>query len=424
MRRMSPLVRATSMRGFGAALAMAVALAGGAALGTAATSTAAMAQQPEVKASRGFARVYQPLADIANSDAGDFAAAKAQLPGAIAAAETADDRYLAGSLTFVLGNKLQEVALQRQGLELMLASGKATPAAAAEINYFLGDWAFEAKDWAKARGHLQAAVAGGYQGANLEGLMAESYFQGGQADQGLAYLESVIDQRSGAGQEVPEGWIRRGLMVAYEARNVEQAGKWSAMLVGRNPTAENWLQTLQVVDALHTLDSQARLDLLRLMALTNSLGDRRNFVNYIEAADPRIMATEVGRVLDAGVRAGVFSSSDQFYADVKRVVDERAPGERADAASYAREARSASSGRPAQNAGELFLALQSFAEAEEMFALALEKGGIDRDAVLTRLGMAQVQQGKLNEARATFGQVSGNRTAVARMWAAYAESRA
>jgi tetratricopeptide (TPR) repeat protein len=424
MRRMSPLARSTSLRGFAAALAMAVALAGGGVLGTAATSTAAMAQQPEVKASRGFARVYQPLADIANSEAGDFAAAKAQLPAAIAAVETADDRYLAGNLTFVLGNKLQEVALQRQGLELMLASGKATPAAAAEINYFLGEWAFEAREWSKARNHFQAALAGGYQGGNLEGMMAESYFQGGEADQGLAYLESRIEQRVRAGQEVPEGWLRRGLLVAYEARNVEQAGKWSAMLVGRNPTAENWLQTFQVVDALHTFDPQARLDLLRLLALTNSLGDRRNFVNYIEAADPRIMATEVGRVLDAGVRAGVFSSTDEYYADVKRMVDERAPGERADAAGYAREARSASSGRPAQNAGELFLALQSFAEAEEMFALALEKGGIDRDAVLTRLGMAQVQQGKLNEARATFGQVSGARTAVARMWAAYAESRA
>ena len=424
MRRMSPLARARSLRGFSATLAMAVALAGGAVVGTIATGTAATAQQVEVKASRGFARVYQPLADIANSEAGDFASARAQLPAVIAAAETADDRYLAGSVTYVLGRKLSEPALERQGMELMLSSGKASPAATAEINYFLGRWAFEAKEWAKARGHLQAAHAGGYVDGNPEGLIAETYFQGGEPEGGLAYLEGLIRQLNASGQQAPEAWLRRGLKVAVDARNVAQAEKWSAMLIGHSPTAENWLAGFQVVEILHSLDPQARLDLLRLMALTDSLGERRNFVSYIEAADPRIMATEVSRVLDAGMRAGVFSATDEYYAEVKRMVDERAPGEAKEAADYAAEARRANTGRPAQNAAELFLAMQSFGQAEEMFALALEKGGVDRDAVLTRLGMAQAQQGKLAEARATFGQVSGARSAVARLWTTYVESRA
>src|SRR5690606_19091332 len=96
-------------------------------------------------ASRGFARVYQPLAEIANSETGDFASVRAQLPTLMAAVETADDRYMAGSISYVLGRKLQDRALERQGLEIMLASGKATPTAAAEISYFLGQWAFEAK---------------------------------------------------------------------------------------------------------------------------------------------------------------------------------------------------------------------------------------------------------------------------------------
>ena len=59
-----------------------------------------------------------------------------------------------------------------------------------------------------------------------------------------------------------------------------------------------------------------------------------------------------------------------------------------------------------------------------MFALALEKGGGDRDQILTRLGIAQVRQGKNAEAKATFAQVSGQRAAVARMWTLYADTRA
>jgi hypothetical protein len=59
-----------------------------------------------------------------------------------------------------------------------------------------------------------------------------------------------------------------------------------------------------------------------------------------------------------------------------------------------------------------------------MFQLALEKGGVDRDRVLTRLGIAQANQGKGDAAKATLAQVSGARAPVARMWSAYVDSRA
>ena len=99
--------------------------------------------------------------------------------------------------------------------------------------------------------------------------------------------------------------------------------------------------------------------------------------------------------------------------------------DRSEAPALAAEARTAAgTGRDALNAGDVFLSLGSYAEAEEMFALGLEKGGADRDRLLTRLGIAQVHQGKYAEARETFGQVAGERTAVARMWTAYIESRA
>ncbi|MBC7158750.1 MAG: hypothetical protein H5U21_01715, partial [Porphyrobacter sp.] len=60
----------------------------------------------------------------------------------------------------------------------------------------------------------------------------------------------------------------------------------------------------------------------------------------------------------------------------------------------------------------------------QMFALALEKGGVDRDRNLTRLGIAQAKQGKMAEAKASFEQVSGVRAPVARMWALYADTKA
>jgi tetratricopeptide (TPR) repeat protein len=417
-------------RGFGSALTLAIALAGGAVMVTAATADPAAAQRggrnaaPQTQNSEAFVKAYEPVAAIVNAEAGDFASAKPQVPGLVAAIETPDDRNAAGNLILNLGNKLKDTQLQRQGLELMVASGKVDPAQLGQFQFFIGSLAYDARDWAAARTALQAAVAAGYREGNPDAMIAETYFGENQSAQGLAFLKSVIERNVAAGQPVPEAWFVRGLKVAYDARLTDEATEWSALLVANAPNKTNWQRGLQVVNSLHQLDPQARLDLLRLMLATDAMSDRREYEDYIEAADPRIMSNEVSRVLAAGVQGGVFASGDQYYDEIKQIADQRAPEDRRDAPGLATEARGAASGTAAQNAGDVFLSLSSWAEAEEMYALALQKGGVDRDRTLTRLGIAQAQQGKKAEAKATFAQVGGARAPVARMWTAYVESRA
>jgi tetratricopeptide (TPR) repeat protein len=182
---------------------------------------------------------------------------------------------------------------------------------------------------------------------------------------------------------------------------------------------------MAVVEQLHSPEPAVYLDLLRLMMLTGSLDDVARFARYLDAIDPRLMATEAGRVLAAARAAGALTEADPDYTRIKAIVDERSPGEAAEAADYAAEAPSAANGRPAQNAADLYLALEDFAKAEEMYQLALSKGGVDRDAVLTRLGIAQARLGKSAEAKATFAQVAaGPRGAVAQLWSAYVDSTA
>lgn len=429
MLRRSPSARRATARRFGSAISLALALAGGAVVATAAASPAAAQNRanrdaPRPQNSEAFVKVYEPVAAIVAAESGDFAAAKPQIPGLVASIQTPDDRFAAGNLILQLGNKLRDAQFQRQGLELMVASGKADPAQLGQFHFFIGSLAYDARDWAGARTALQAALAAGYTQDNPEAMIAETYFGENQAAPGLDYLKGVIDRKVAAGETVPEAWYLRALQVAYQARLAQQATDWSEMLVAQAPNQANWQRALQVVNSLHELEPQTELDLLRLMLTTNAMSERAEFVSYIEAADPRIMANEVAKVLDAGVRAGVLNTGDEYYADVKRIVDERAAADRRDAPGLANEARSAAGGAAAHNAGDVFLSLGSWAEAEEMYAMALQKGVSDRDRTLTRLGIAQAQQGKNSEARATFAQVGGTRVTVARMWTAFVDSRA
>lgn len=432
MLRMPLATRSRSRAGTGSTFALALALAGGAVLGTAALSGPALAQrqqqQQSPSLSRNFQPVYQLVADATNTS-GDLAAARAQIPALLAAIGSEYDRFFAGNIMLQLGAKSSDRALQKQGLELMLASGQGSAADNGLFHYFLGGLAFDTGDYAAALREGQASLADGFLGNFAEKqdpwlLVADAYFKLGRNQEGLAFLKSTIEQRRAAGQPIRDEWIARSIAVAYQQNMAQEAGEFSALLVESNPSPGNWMQALQVVNALMQSDAQARLDVLRLMALTGALSQRGEFENYVAVLDPRVLASEAGRILEAGVQKGVFTASDPFYADNKRLADSRASLEADLAADYAAEAGSASNGRSAFNAGDVYLSLGQHAKAEEMFALALQKGGVDRDQVLTRLGIAQIHQGKNVEAKASFAQVAGQRAAIARLWTLYADTRA
>ena len=74
-------------------------------------------------------------------------------------------------------------------------------------------------------------------------------------------------------------------------------------------------------------------------------------------------------------------------------------------------------------AADAFLSYGDAAKAESLYAIALNKSGVDANRVLTRLGIAQVDQGKSAEALATLAKVQGPRKPIAQLWSAYASQK-
>jgi tetratricopeptide (TPR) repeat protein len=410
--------RQASRRGLASAVAFAVALSGGSLVGTAVLSSPAYAQK-KPSYSREFVKAYQPVEAILKAEGGDMNAAKAQLDAVYAAIKNDDDRNAAGNVTLMIGNKLNDPVLQRHGLELMLQSGKVAPEQVGQFNFFVGNLAFAAGDYEAARTALKAAVASGYTQDNPQGLIIESYLSEKNVAGALDYLSEAAAAAKAAGQELPENYYLRGLQAAYDANDLAASTKVSAMLVKAYPTTENWKKSLQVFYSLGSFDPPLLIDVLRLMRDAGALSERREFVSYIEAADPRIMSNEVQGVLADAVAAGELTTSESYYADVKRVVDERAPADRRDITGLAKEASTSSTGKAAYNAGEVYLSLGDNADAEAMYEMALAKGVEDPNRTLTRLGIVETRQGKYAEATETFGKITGDRAPIAAMWLAY-----
>src|SRR3546814_15581515 len=86
----------------------------------------------------------------------------------------------------------KDQALQAQGLDTALASGLVPATDAAVYNFFSGQFAYQAKDYAKAAQRLEAAHAAGSTEAALPDVLLDSYVKSGQVDKGVAFDKDTI----------------------------------------------------------------------------------------------------------------------------------------------------------------------------------------------------------------------------------------
>lgn len=405
--------------------ALALALVGGTALSTAAFATDAMAQQ---EISQEFNTVYAPVATMLQGEAPNYEAAKAQIDNVVAAITTENDRYAAGNLAVVVGNNLNDSALQRRGLEMMVQSGLVAAEQLPNFNYSIGTRAFGAQDWAAARAAFNAAIAAGYTdgdtnpGNDPEYLIIASFYEEGLTDQGAAYLDNLIEERSAAGQTIPGNYIRPALQASYTAGLTAESNELATQLVRSGTTPENWQSALGVMSDVNEFPADVQVDLYRLMRETGSLTRRGEYSAFIQALNPQVMGSEALAVIDQGIAENIYPADDEYVVSVRSEATPRAAADRRERDGLVSDGRSGN-GQDAMIAGNVLLSLGDYATAAEMFELAVERG-YQRETALTRLGIAQVMTGNHAEAQESFAMVSGAGAPVAQMWSLYAASQA
>jgi hypothetical protein len=393
-----------------------------------AARTALTTAQTALQQARGSARApAQASVDAALAALGNtLTAEKAALEGAFTAATSPDDRYMSGSLAINLGDLAKDTRMQRRGLETMLASGKVAPADAPRLNYYLGQFAFDQKDYATARTALQSAISAGFRENDIDGLLAEAYISDNQVAQGLTVLKQAIAYRNTTPNKAPAGWYRRGLGAAYGAKLLDQAADFAMSLVSAYPTGQNWSGAITVVREIGKFPSQETLDLMRLMDRTKSYAEERDYVEYIQAADPRRLPGEALKIVEAGIAAGKLRASDPFVTEARTIASGRIAADRASLVAQERDARApAATFATVSGAADAFLSYGDVAKAEAFYMAAMAKPGAEPDRLLTRLGIAQLDQGNLTGAQANFAKVGGGaRKYIAQLWGIYAAQKA
>ncbi len=354
-----------------------------------------------------------------------FSPEYALLETAAAAITSPDDKFTFGQLAVGLGVAAQDSASQRRGISSMLDSGKTPAADVPKYNFFVGQIAFDQGDYVGARAALQTAVNAGYTENDAQALLAEAFIADKQEAQGLAVLQQAIDSRNATANKAPAQWYRRGLGAAYKAKLLDQAVGFSTGLVKAFPTTENWAGAITVVREIGKFPSQETLDLMRLMGRTNSFQEERDYIEYIQAADARRLPGEVLKVVEGGLAAGKLRAADTFVSEARTIANGRLAADKASLAGLEREARGANAtGITVSGAADAFLSYGDAAKAEALYNIALGKTGTNMPQLLTRLGIAQLDQGNYAGAQATFAKITGSRKLIAQLWSTYAAQKA
>ncbi|MBB4856781.1 hypothetical protein HNO88_000078 [Novosphingobium chloroacetimidivorans] len=384
---------------------------------------------PAVKAaSDKAAAAKDPAAKTAAAAEVDAAlgGADAKLAAAAAVASTPLDKIKLGELTRNIGVLKSDPAMQHKGLVAMINSGAAQPDSVGQLQYLAGVTAYQTGDYAGAIQYLKPSYDGGYrdQQGMIDKILADAYKRTNNSGAALQLAQGEIAKAKAAGTKPSDGAIRTALQAAYDAKQAGPATDLSAQLVEYYPTPESWKSAFQVTRAVNRLGAQENLDLMRLMARTNSLSSKGDYLSYVQDADPRRLPGETLKIIDRGVSSGVLTAGD--VAEYRTTAQGRVTADRNSLASYEKDARASGTFASTNGAADAYLSYDQPAKAEELYKLALSKApATEKERVLTRLGIAQADQGKYAEAQSTFAQVtSPTRAPVAKLWTAYVKGKA
>lgn len=381
-------------------------------------------ERPQV--SEGFLAVYGPLQTAIGANDGSAAGVVDQFPALIAQVASADEKNFAGSLIFNAGVQTGNQALQLQGVSLMIESGKVPPENAGRFNFIAYQLANIAGQYARSRDYLQTAIDLNFrteqvQLPDMQIAMAESYISEERYQDGVDNIINAIVSAEAMDREVPEGWYRRGVQLSYDNELVPEVYTILQGWLIDYPSQDSWQNSTGIVRNLNTLDAGQMLDMMRLAHRVGVMTTKYDYIDYVEAADARKLPGEVKRIIEEGYNTGLVSRDDIDVADALVIANDRIDTDKADLPLLEADARLPdASFRTVVAAGDALLSYEDYAGAEVMYTKALEISDLEQDKILTRLGIAQIEQSKLSEATVTLGRVGGIRFPIAQLWIAHA----
>ena len=384
------------------------------------TATVTIGNQ-KIKISAAFAKAYQEL--VTAVDSNDVANIPAKVAAAQAAAQSADEHYLASQAQLKAAVATKNDAEIATALEALLASGKLDQAQQANAYLNLGKTRYNLKQYPQAIAAFENVQKLEPNNQEIIPLLAQARSVGGNPTDAVTTLRQAIAQQSANGGKAPEELYKRTISVAYKAK-LPVTSEISRQWVSAYPTAANWSDAIRIYRNLNNVDDATTLDLFRLIRAAKAMKDDGDYDRYAYLALSKGYPGEAKAVLEEGVAAGVVDLNKSPFKEEMAQAKAKSAGEAAGLDAAATRGLSAATAKAALANGDLLYGYGEYAKAADIYRGALKKPGADAGLINLHLGMALARAGDKAGATAALNSVSGAHSEIAKYWLTYLSTQA
>jgi len=405
------------MKGTTAALAALMAL-GGVPLAV----SAAAAQAPRsLNLSRDERNAMAALTAAAAGQ--DRAAQDAALTAARAAARGADAVYGVAHLQFEIGRTRGDFPMQTQAIDAMVQSGVAPAGELPALLAHQAGRAFSAGDFERTDRLLSRVLEAQPNNPVFLADYGQLKARRGDQAQAVTYLLRAIAAQEASGRPASETWHLRAVALASDGHMGPQGIAAARGLVAAYPTPLNWRDALLTFRELTPPDPALDLDVRRLMRAASAFAGERDYIEFAEALNRASLFGEAKSVLDEGISQNMLEAAKPVVAQPLAAANRGQAAGRAALPRLRAQAQAGATGAPARAAADAYLSYSQYAEAAELYRLALQKGGEDANLVNLRLGASLALAGRRPEAEAALRATTGPRGDLAGFWLAWLARR-
>lgn len=357
-------------------------------------------------------------------EASNWALASSLVPAARTGARGADARYVLGRLELAVAVGTGNRAAQSAAIDSIMNSRRAPVDEQVALLRQQAGIAYDSSNLNDAQGLLERAIALAPNDSEALSMLAQLERNRNRQVEALGLFQRASRAALAEGRALPESRYKLALAMA------EQAGqRGPALEIGRGfiaayPTPMNWRDVLLVFRTLGTSDAAQVVDAWRLARATNALAGERDYIAAAQAMDTAGFPAEAKAIIDEGVARRMLVATNPAARTLLTAVAPRITRERGALAAQLATARGAAgTAAQARTAADAHLSHGRYAEAAELYRLALTRPGEDAGMVNTRLGIALAMAGQRAEADAAIRSVVGSYAEIAALWAVWLVNR-
>lgn len=357
-------------------------------------------------------------------DAGNWALASSLIPAARTAVRGADARYVLGRLELAAAIGTGNRVAQNEAINGVLNSRRAPVDEQVELLRQAAGIAYDSGNLNDADGLLNRAIALAPNDAEALSMLGQLERNRNRAVEALGLFQRSSRAALAEGRALPESRYKLALAQAEQSGQRGVAMELARAFIAAYPNPANWRDVLIIFRTLGTADAAQVVDAWRLARATNALAGERDYLAAAQAMDAAGFPAEAKAIIDEGVARRILTATNASARTVLTAVGPRITRERGTLAAQLATARGATgTATQARTAGDAHLSHGRYAEAAELYRLALTRVGEDPGLVNTRLGIALAMAGQRAEADSAIRIVVGPYAEIAALWAVWLVNR-